>query len=487
MVVLSIDLRIPERAGPQDPHYSLRAALEQAAADLLGDLGVPQDAAVRIAEVPPGTLRHRGRFDLLVAGKHGRVGIVPCAEAATPGDVAAALFANRALLITDELVVRVEGELEAERPPDGSPAPPPFPGLGALLRRCATLGLSLPKAKAAARHLARLGAGLPGDDYAEDAVLATLLPRTITVDVSPRLYAGTVAPEPKTRERMERDLRDGIFDEFGLRIPKLDFQVADGLSGHSLRVRLHEVRGVLRAVPSNAPDLMLALFWAVAAELRTYATLLLTPALAEATLRRLDPVIPMLVFNALETYPLHMLAEALRLLLAERVSIRNMRAILDAWNGLRTVAPASGDDDTVMLAVSRAPICPPVCPGDGPLTPINARHLAGAARIALRAEITRAVAPNRELRPFLFPRDVIARLREGVLDDDAHAALLEAVQNAVTGAGCPSSPVLLAPPDLRSRVAGLLAMEFPSLRVVSPLELEPSLLASPVHQSSPAT
>lgn len=501
MAAVPVELRLPEDAGRRWSAEALRPALEQAAVGLAADLGLPDGVDPQVSLAPRASLRHPARFDLLVAGRQGCVRLTPALHAVAGGpaqEVAAAVFANRALLVTGAVVARVIADLAAEPPGnDAAPGPGPLlPGpVRRLLRRCAELGLSLGTAKEAARRLSRLGPGL-ADGYGEEAVLSALLPRTVTVELSPHLYAEAIAPNAEAAAAGERELRDRLFDDLGLRIPKLRFRIADDLPGRSLRVRLHELRGVVRTGLPESYTPLEALMEVIAVELVPYAPLLLSAAQVEALLSNLDQSATMLVFNALERYPLGMMAEALRHLLAEGVSIRNLRVILDAWNGLQGVAAiaagqggAASEAATTLLAVSRAPVCPPVAPGDGPGTPIGARHLAGAARIALRrAETLRVAAPaaaaSDEFRCWVLSPALLERLRHGAAagrsaerDGNAAAAalLLRRIEAAMALDRHGAVPALLVPPDLRFAVVRLISGTFPDISVLSALEVPQSV------------
>ncbi|HEY6105330.1 MAG TPA: FHIPEP family type III secretion protein, partial [Anaeromyxobacteraceae bacterium] len=151
--------------------------------------------------------------------------------------------------------------------------------------------------------------------------------------------------------------------------------------------------------------------------------------------------------------PPALLAETLRRLLQEEVSVRNLRAILEA------ALEAGG--------ASR-----------------GAAALAEACRRALCRHIAHRWASDGPLLALLLDPAAEAALREALagehaaLDPESATGLLGRIE-AELGAS-PGTPVLLAAADLRRALRNLVAPRFPRLPVVSYDELPPELRIRPV-------
>lgn len=141
------------------------------------------------------------------------------------------------------------------------------------------------------------------------------------------------------------------------------------------------------------------------------------------------------------------LAEVLRGLVREGVSVRNLRDILEAI--------VRGGDASVALLVERA-------------------------RVALRAEITWRYAPQGALRAWHVAaeieeavRDAVARGRgEETMPPDLEADVVTAVRAAL---GDEREGVILVRPDVRRYVRAMLASELPGVVVLAYTELEPTV------------
>ena len=175
----------------------------------------------------------------------------------------------------------------------------------------------------------------------------------------------------------------------------------------------------------------------------------------------LEQTHPALVRNVVpKPLPVTLLAEVLRRLVEERVSVRNLREILEG------LAPyAAQEKDPVVLAE--------------------------LARQALRREITHALAPGGRLHAWFLAPEVSEAVREAVVRTPTGSylrldpALAEEIRDAVSARVGVGPAVLVAEPDVRRFVWLLLEPRLPRLRVVSSGELAPGTVIQPLGAVGP--
>jgi type III secretion protein V len=173
---------------------------------------------------------------------------------------------------------------------------------------------------------------------------------------------------------------------------------------------------------------------------------------AQVLLDALEPSAPALVREAGRQLSPALLAEVLRRLVEEGVSIRPLRTVLEA-----------------MLEAG---------PQRGPAA------LAEASRRALRRHIGHRAAGDGPLVALLLDARAEAAVRDAragealALDPAVATALLDALGEELRGHDEP--PVLLASPDVRRALRGLVAPRFPRLSVLAYEELPPELPVRPV-------
>jgi type III secretion protein V len=174
---------------------------------------------------------------------------------------------------------------------------------------------------------------------------------------------------------------------------------------------------------------------------------------AQALLDALEPVAPALVREASRALPPAVLAEVLRRLVEEGVSIRPLRTILEAL--LEAGAAARG-----------------------------APALAEAARRALRRHIGHRCAGDGPLPALLLDPAAENAVREALsgevlaLDPELAARLLAALDREVRDHDVP--PVVVASGDVRRALRSLLAPRFPRIAVLSYDDLPPELPVRPI-------
>jgi type III secretion protein V len=173
---------------------------------------------------------------------------------------------------------------------------------------------------------------------------------------------------------------------------------------------------------------------------------------AQELLDALEPSAPALVREAGRQLPPALLAEVLRRLVEEGVSIRPLRTVLEA---LLEAGPQRGP-----------------------------AALAEAARRALRRHIGHRHAGEGPLAALLLDARAEAAVREALagevlaLEPAFAAALLDGLAEVLRGHEVP--PVLLASPDVRRALRGLVAPRFPRIAVLAYEELPPELAVRPV-------
>jgi type III secretion protein V len=155
---------------------------------------------------------------------------------------------------------------------------------------------------------------------------------------------------------------------------------------------------------------------------------------------------PALVKEALTKVPMPLLTDVLRKLIQEEVSVRNIRAILEAL-----VSPTTEGD---------------------------ASALAERCRQALHRYLSHKYAPTGPLYAYLADPEVEQTIREadGGMDPDRVGAILESVRRVASS----GRAVVLASPDVRRRLRKLVEGAFPEVAVLTYAELNPDLQIRPI-------
>jgi type III secretion protein V len=349
------------------------------------------------------------------AARRGRAAQTRAAEGAAgdaPGDGAALATAPVVLLLGDDLAALAHADPSFER--DGL--------RGVRERLLAELGVPAPpvavRAGAAPGAWALLVDEVPaasGRTPADEAVALAAADELALAGI-----AGTPEPDPLTGRASTR-------------IAAADARRAAALA---------EVRGPLAS-----------LLAACEAALARSAHLLVGVQEAQALLDGLEASAPALVREASRQLPPVLLAEVLRRLVEEGVSVRPLRTILEA------LLEAGG-------------------------APRGAPALAEAARRALRRHIGHRCAGDGPLAALLLdPRAEIA-VRSALsgevlaLDPQLAAALLDALAREVQAHAAP--PVVLASADVRRALRALVAPRFPRVAVLAYEDLPPELPVRPV-------
>jgi type III secretion protein V len=324
----------------------------------------------------------------------------------------------------------------------------------------------------------------------------------LTLDLAPDLTVLTEEEGGRFGKKDLSELRDAVFADIGIRVPGVRVRVqASYLPEGTYQLLLDEVpcgRGqvtpgqlyvfsppkelaflninaeaiadpitgkTISKVPADAaPKLTAAgvlvrnarnmLLEHVRVLLRKKAALLLGVQEVQGLLDAFEPNNPTLVKEALNKVPLPLLTEVLRKLVQEEVSIRNLRAILEAL-----VAPTTEGD---------------------------ANALAERCRQALHRYLSHKYAPSGPLYAYLVDPSIETSLREALtkgsgMDPNRVAEILEGVKKvAAAGKG-----VLLVAPDVRRSLRRLCEGAYPDLPILTYAELDTELQIRPIGRLNP--
>jgi type III secretion protein V len=337
-------------------------------------------------------------------------------------------------------------------------------------------------ARARARHLAqedRRAATEPAPREAQrregPAFVPLVVPWSIEVssDLAALLDDGTNAKgEPRDGVRARASaLREEIFAELGVPLPAPRVRVHPGLPARHAVISLHEVPARVvplagaadDAVPETLADEARALLRARAADFLGLAE-------TQRLLDELEQFAPATVRNVVpKPVSLTLLADVLRRLVEEGVSVRDLRAILEA---LAAVAATEKDALTLAELVRghmRRAITYRLTRGARDL---GVLLLDPVIEDTVRRHITRTAAGAFLTLPPAQARDLLAAVRRAV----AEAASAEG-----RAEGTPH--VVLTQPDVRRFVRKLLEPEQLDVHVVSFAELMPEVSLRPVARA----
>jgi len=265
------------------------------------------------------------------------------------------------------------------------------------------------------------------------------------------------------RSRVEA-LREQLFAELGTPLPPAMVHVSEQLPSTRVVVSLFEVPyRVHDAVVGSDHEARLASITSfLLASLRCRASDFLGMTETQMLLDQLEQVSPRLARQVVpKPISLSLLSDILRRLVEEGVSVRDMRAVLEA---LAQASPA--DKDPLSLT----------------------EHVRGHMRRATTFQLTRGSA---SLPVYLLDPEVEDTVRESVqktasgsfLALSPHAAreLLTCIRAVISAVPPPpgSVAVLLTQPDVRRFVRKLVEDDFPAMRVVSYAELMPEISLHP--------
>jgi type III secretion protein V len=176
----------------------------------------------------------------------------------------------------------------------------------------------------------------------------------------------------------------------------------------------------------------------------------------QASLEQLEKRYPALVKEALLKVPIALLTDVLKRLLQEEVSIKNLKAILEAL-----VSPSTEGD---------------------------AATLSERCRQALGRQLSHRYAPNGQpLLAYLVDPGIEEAMRScgpaAALEPQQASAIIEGVRKVASN----GRAVLLSSPDVRRALRRLLEGAFPEVAVLTYAELDPEMQVRPVGRLVPVT
>jgi type III secretory pathway component EscV len=263
-----------------------------------------------------------------------------------------------------------------------------------------------------------------------------------------------------------RAMREAVFLELGVPLPPGRIAVNPSLAPRAARIDVREIPARTIEVPAGAED---------AASIAQAATDVLTRRAADFVgigeaqrlLDDLDLVSPAVVRSVVpKPISVTLLADVLRRLVAERVSIRDLGAILEA------LATFTGGDR-------------------------DAQALCEHVRASLRRAITfRLTGGSDAIDVYLLDETVEGAIRSGIVRQAQGPALalppaqardlVASVRRAVAkgGSTARAGAVLLATPDVRPFVRSLIAVDLPDVHVVAFPELLPEVTLRPLGKAT---
>ncbi len=293
-----------------------------------------------------------------------------------------------------------------------------------------------------------------------DAFVPVVAPWSIELSSAIAKSLGELGPDHALFAKLDQ-LREDIFSDLGAPLPRADVRERASLADSEIVLSLQEVPARIFTLDAN--DLAspaTAIARAVEPLLRARAADFIGLGETQDLLDELERVAPATVRNVVpKPISLVTLADVLRRLVDEQVSIRDLRAVLEALAS-----------------------CPKHDPAD----------LVEAVRTKLRRPMTYALTHGaRELDAWLLEPTVEETIRRGVIRSDAGSilslapaaardikgAFSEAISNREPGA----LRVVVAPADIRRYVRKLLEADFPEVRVVCAAELLPEIVIRPTY------
>ncbi len=258
-------------------------------------------------------------------------------------------------------------------------------------------------------------------------------------------------------------VREIIFRDLGVPLPACRVSVSDEVPDRHAIISIHEVPAKVLNIPPELPDSSIAelVVDEAVALLRDRAADFVGIAETQTLLDELEQLAPATVRQVVpKPVPVTTLADVLRRLVEEQISIRDLKGVLE---GLSQVAATDKD-------------------------PLN---LAEFVRSTMRRPITHALTGGAsELHVILLDQNIEEAMRGAIsrtaggsfltLAPAAGRDIVRAVRRAIEQVETPGAPVILTQPDIRRFVRKLVETELPEARVVSYAELLPELTIRPL-------
>jgi type III secretion protein V len=353
----------------------------------------------------------------------------------------------------------------------------PFLVLGAtlmLVGRARARAKRVEEQRAATEPTPKERARGPGAGAGEPAFVPLVTPWSVEVsaDLEPLLDAGGRGGEGL--RAVASALREQVFAELGVPLPPPRVRARADLGPRVVVLSLHEVPAKILVPPREiGGDGQATVAWARERALdllRARAADFLGLAEVQRLLDELEQFAPATVRNVVpKPVGLVLLTDVLRRLVEERVSVRDLRGILEA---LSTVAATEKDPLNLAEYVRsqmRRVITFRLTAGTGQLDVVLLDPL---LEDTVRRAVTRTAAGSFLTLPPQAARDVLTSIRRAV--------------GSVPPQAEHAPVVLLTQPDIRRFVRKLIESELPDVWVVSFAELLPEVALKPVSRATAA-
>ncbi|MDW8299593.1 MAG: FHIPEP family type III secretion protein [Anaerolineae bacterium] len=353
---------------------------------------------------------------------------------------------------------------------------------------------------------------LESPDERSEALFAALRPQRLPIFCSEATLRALTESATENERALFDLMRDGIFHELGVSLPSFAFAIDDDLPFNQFSLQLNDLPSVAwqglgadqvlvnatadqlrqRGIPAqpayatNGRQVALAhsadadairaegfyvwtpfghLVLNVSALLRQHSALFMCQSAAQRMLEQVALAFPALAESARERITSAVLARLLRALLAEGVSVRNMRLILEAIIAYDYVlVPSEHLAFDARLQVSAPPN-------------LEAGMWA-FVRTRLSRQLTQQVARERTPIPVhLIAPELEVAARES--PEQAQVCLLSALR-AYIAESPEATPVVLTTADARPAIRALIGVELPQVRVLAYQELVPEVAVQPV-------
>lgn len=367
---------------------------------------------------------------------------------------------------------------------------PPVPGwLREMLSKVLELGVSIGDRQTVARVL---NEGLANhrqiENIAEDLIDA-LRPEALEIHLQESYLkeitgGGNAEKRPKFSE-----MRDMLFYELGLRLPPIRFVIVDDLKPHSFRFKVNHLTTAPRSGLNIEADPMLYFMRCFGDELRQTGKSLIYRAKVEEELEQLELAFPALVEAARPSISLEQLTRVARCLIAEQISIRNLKLILERILEYDYVV---SDASKYILFDERLPAYTE--PSQAWLN--DPDNIATYIRLGLKRYFKEKYAPDGTLMVYTLGEEIEKILSEywiGRFDEEQPSALrenerkdiLNAVRMTIRNAS-PSdgSAVILTNANFRPALHNVTSREFPERAVLAYEELPDDILVHPIAKIS---
>jgi type III secretion protein V len=267
-------------------------------------------------------------------------------------------------------------------------------------------------------------------------------------------------------------IRERIFGELGVPMPPCRVRISPALPERHAVIALFEVPARVLAFPAETSNAAAvdSIEGACLTLLRARASDFVGIAETQALLDQLEQIAPALVRQTIpKPLTVSMLADVLRRLVEERVSIRDLRAILEA---LSIVGNTEKDPLNLAEFVRGQLRRATTYRLTGGRPELSVYLLDPGIEEAIRHAITRTAAGSFLTLAPAAGRDIVAAVRRA----------LGAPATNADKAG--PSPVILTQPDIRRFVRKLVEVDLPELTVVSFAELLPEISLRPLAKAS---